>query len=135
MNFTLYELRGVTGHIELYFSSGRFAPRRVGVITSYSIHYTKLYEIYKLNENGEVAEKRPGSWEKALWVWHDVNNHWNYTESESVVAEVISTCPELELFLNGKSLGKKSLADFPDRIYKWLVPFETGVLEVSYNFV
>jgi len=87
--------------------------------------------IYKLDENGEVAEKRPGSWEKALWVWHDVNNHWNYTENESVVAEVISTCPELELFLNGKSLGKKSLADFPDRIYKWVVPFEAGVLEVT----
>lgn len=85
--------------------------------------------IYKLDPAGNVVEKVPGAWEKALWVWHKVNNHWNYGEQELIVAEVISSCPEVELFLNGNSLGTKRLADFPDRIYKWLVPYENGKLE------
>jgi len=34
----------------------------------------------------------------------------------------------VELFLNDQSLGMKYLSDFPDRIYKWLVPFREGKL-------
>ena len=44
------------------------------------------------------------------------------------MVEIISNIPELELFLNGKSLGVKKLVDFEDRLYKWLVPFEKGEL-------
>jgi len=33
------------------------------------------------------------------------------------------------LFLNGKSLGKKTLADAPDRIRRWWVHFESGELK------
>ena len=84
---------------------------------------------YKLDKEGEVIEKVPGAWEKALWYWHPVNNHWNYEAQEDIVVEVISNCPEIELFLNGKSMGKKALADFSDRIYKWLVPYTDGILE------
>ncbi|WP_372772049.1 glycoside hydrolase family 2 TIM barrel-domain containing protein [Mangrovibacterium sp.] len=85
--------------------------------------------IYKVDKDGNVVEKVPGRWEKALWIWHKVNNYWNYADKEPIVVEVISSCPEVELFLNGNSLGTKNLADFPDRIYKWLVPYENGKLE------
>lgn len=33
--------------------------------------------------------------------------------------------------LNGSSLGRKKLADFPDHIYKWAVPYAAGELEVK----
>jgi len=90
---------------------------------------TAQKSIFKIDEaTGEAMEKNPGAWEKALWVWHDVNEHWNYKEKEMIITEVYSNCSEIELFLNGISLGKKKLKDFPDHIYKWPVAFETGEL-------
>ncbi|MFY0607602.1 MAG: DUF4982 domain-containing protein [Cyclobacteriaceae bacterium] len=77
---------------------------------------------------GEPVEKKPGKWKNALWIWQDVNQHWNYEKDDLVIVEMYSNCDEIELFLNEKSLGKKSLADFEDHIYKWGVPFEEGKL-------
>ncbi|MEM9983942.1 MAG: sugar-binding domain-containing protein, partial [Bacteroidota bacterium] len=91
--------------------------------------------IYRVDEaSGEVVEKKPGAWEKALWVWHSVNPHWNYQEGESVIVEVLSNLAEVELFLNGKSLGKKQLAQFEDHIYKWALPFKAGTLEAKGSY-
>ncbi|MEN0047001.1 MAG: glycoside hydrolase family 2 TIM barrel-domain containing protein [Bacteroidota bacterium] len=89
---------------------------------------TLAKSIYKLNDIGEVIEKKEGRWERALWVWHDVNRHWNYEADEMVITEILSNCEEVELFLNGESLGKKRLVDFPDHIYKWALPFAAGEL-------
>ena len=95
--------------------------------------YTQTAEksIFRVNDDGEVVEKKPGAWERALWTWHDVNSHWNYEPGETVIVEAISNLPELELTLNGESLGTKRLADFPDRIYKWAVPFAAGELKLN----
>jgi len=78
--------------------------------------------------SGEVVEKEPGSWQLARWWWQPVNEFWNYATDELTVVEVYSNCEEVELFLNGRSLGTKHLADFQDRIYKWAVPFTAGNL-------
>ena len=85
-----------------------------------------LYDVDK--STGLVVERRPGAWKHRLWSWHDVNEHWNYTPSEMIAVEVYSNCEEVELFLNGESLGSKRLSDFEDRIYKWAVPFAEGTL-------
>lgn len=90
---------------------------------------TAKKSIFKIDEStGEAMEKKPGSWERALWFWHDVNEHWNYKNKELIIAEVYSNCSEVEMFLNGKSLGKKKLKDFPDHIYKWPITYESGEL-------
>nr|WP_169605348.1 sugar-binding domain-containing protein [Microscilla sp. PRE1] len=86
--------------------------------------------IYKVDEaTGMLTEKTKGGWERSLWIWHDVKDHWNYEENEEVVVEVYSNCPEVTLYLNGESLGTKKLESFEDHIYKWLVPFEKGRIE------
>ncbi|WP_435315164.1 glycoside hydrolase family 2 TIM barrel-domain containing protein [Cellulophaga fucicola] len=85
--------------------------------------------IYKLDANRNPIEKKEGSWEKKLWVWHNVNEHWNYNDNDATVVEVYSNCEEVELFLNNKSLGTKKLSSFKDHIYKWVVPFKKGTLK------
>ncbi|MFC3121381.1 glycoside hydrolase family 2 TIM barrel-domain containing protein [Agaribacter flavus] len=87
--------------------------------------------VYTLDKDGKVVEKEPGSWEKRVWYWHDVQGHWNYKDGESTVVEAYSNCDSLELFLNGTSYGKQNLADHPDRVYKWSVPFTSGKLEAK----
>ncbi|MEM9525303.1 MAG: sugar-binding domain-containing protein, partial [Bacteroidota bacterium] len=72
----------------------------------------------------------PPVWsELRRWEWYKVNEHWNYEDDEAIVVQAYTNCPEAELFLNGRSLGKLALADFPeDNILKWLVPYESGEL-------
>ncbi|MEM6772219.1 MAG: DUF4982 domain-containing protein, partial [Bacteroidota bacterium] len=98
------------------------------------IHITSQREeqsIFKIDPNGVVVERKPGAWEKALWVWHNVNHHWNYTPSTPIIVEALSNCPEAELFLNGKSMGRQRMADNPDHIYKWAVPYADGEVSVE----
>lgn len=83
--------------------------------------------LYK-QDNDKIVEKTPGAWEKGKWGWRDVNEHWNYQENDTVIVEVYSNLEEVELFLNNKSLGTQYLSENPERIFKWLVPFEAGKL-------
>ncbi|MEM9081665.1 MAG: glycoside hydrolase family 2 TIM barrel-domain containing protein, partial [Verrucomicrobiota bacterium] len=81
-------------------------------------------------EGEAVVEKKPGAWEKRLWFWHEVNEHWNYeTAGEMVIVEGYTNCEEVELFLDGVSLGVKRLGDFEDRMLKWAVPYAVGELK------
>ncbi len=67
--------------------------------------------------------------------WRNSNMHWNYEEGENVVVELSTNLDKVALFLNGKSLGFKELKDSPDRILRWIMPYETGTLEAkgTYN--
>ncbi|WP_370978366.1 glycoside hydrolase family 2 TIM barrel-domain containing protein [Agaribacterium sp. ZY112] len=89
---------------------------------------TEEKSLYKL-ENGNVIEKEPGKWQERVWIWQDVNSHWNYQDNETVIVEVLTNCPSAELFLNGKSLGVQKLADNDDRELKWAVPWQAGELK------
>ena len=72
----------------------------------------------------------PPAWgDLRKWEWYKVNEHWNYTDGEMIVVQAYTNCDDLELFLNGISLGKKSRKDFvEDNIIKWQVPFKAGEL-------
>jgi len=86
--------------------------------------------LYRLNDRHVLVDKKnPEAWQQRLWKWHPMNRHWNYQEGQTVVVEVISNSDRVELFLNERSLGVKSLSDFPDRLYKWAVPFTPGRLK------
>ena len=82
----------------------------------------------KIDQKGNIVAKDSEQWKQALWVWQDVNEHWNYNKNEMISVEIYSNCDAIELFLNDKSLGRKKLSDFEDHIYKWGVPFADGKL-------
>ena len=74
------------------------------------------------------TDKKGHEWDRRLWVWDDVNSHWNYQKGDSVIVEIYSNCDEVELFVNGKSMGKKYIDDFEDHIYKWAVQYKPGTI-------
>lgn len=55
--------------------------------------------------------------------------HWNYKglEGRPITVAVYTNCEELELFLNGKSLGKKTIEKFGHG--EWEVAYEPGELK------
>ncbi len=57
--------------------------------------------------------------------------HWNFKglEGEDILVTVYTNCEELELFLNGKSLGKKQIEKYGHG--EWNVPYEAGELSVK----
>jgi beta-galactosidase len=70
------------------------------------------------------------SWSK--WEWHDVVADWNWPgyENKMLEADVYSSCEEVELFLNGKSLGKKQTNRTTQFTAIWQVSYQPGILKV-----
>ena len=69
------------------------------------------------------------SWSK--WNWNDVADDWSWKGSEGKIMNVniYSSCEEVELFLNGKSLGKRTTGRSTKYTAEWQVPFEPGTLK------
>lgn len=89
---------------------------------------TAKKSIYKKDTKGNVVEKKKGYWKLAPREWQHVNPYWNYTKGEECIVEVYSNCEAVELFQNGKSLGKQYLKDQADYTYKWAVNYKEGKL-------
>jgi len=59
-----------------------------------------------------------------------VVEHWNWAGDarKAIPVEVYTNCASAELFLNGRSLGEKPVADRLNPVLHWDVPNEPGVL-------
>ncbi len=57
--------------------------------------------------------------------------HWNWhgMEGQPIHVEAFSNCKAVELFLNGKSLGRQSMD--PSSFLNWQVPYSPGVLSAQ----
>ena len=73
--------------------------------------------------------------ERLKMTWIALDEHWNYAEGDKLKVQVMSNCDETELFLNGKSLGKKQLPpknQAPELV--WDVAYQKGELKaIGYN--
>ncbi|GAA3617372.1 hypothetical protein GCM10022396_39910 [Flavivirga amylovorans] len=59
--------------------------------------------------------------------------HWNWEKSGEKYVTVYSNCEEIELKLNGKSLGRKK-TDFTKYATQWVLDYQEGALEaIGYN--
>jgi beta-galactosidase len=69
--------------------------------------------------------------QKRQWTWQDVVADWNWTgyEDKPFEVTVYSSCEQVELFLNGKSLGKKPANRDSRFMAVWQVPYQPGSLK------
>jgi beta-galactosidase len=69
------------------------------------------------------------SWSK--WHWNDVVADWSWKgyENSPMGVNIYSSCEEVELFLNNKSLGKKKTNRATEFKAIWEVPWQAGELK------
>jgi hypothetical protein len=64
-----------------------------------------------------------------LWSHKRVDPVWNWNKDQVVSLNAFTNCEEVELFLNGKTLGTKKLSDFKNKAITWNVQFESGTVK------
>ncbi len=71
------------------------------------------------------------AWSK--WHWPDVVASWNWEGQEGELLEVsaYSSCSEVELFLNGRSLGRRLTGEAQEHLARWEVPWQGGTLQAT----
>lgn len=82
--------------------------------------------------SGISAQQLPNN--NGSYRWRDSNMHWNYEPGEEVMIEICSNHTIVELLINGRSIGRKSMSECPDRIFRWTVPFEAGTITAKAGF-
>ncbi|MVT11850.1 glycoside hydrolase family 2 TIM barrel-domain containing protein [Chitinophaga tropicalis] len=67
------------------------------------------------------------------WEWLDARDSWNWPgeENKPLEVSVYNSFDEVELFLNGKSLGKRPGGKANRFISTWQVPYEAGTLTAT----
>jgi hypothetical protein len=60
-----------------------------------------------------------------------IKSSWNWNAGDTIRINCITNADEAELFLNGKSLGKRSKTDTASRRFSWITQFEPGELLVK----
>jgi beta-galactosidase len=73
----------------------------------------------------------PKSEDNGIWSHKQAAPVWNGTDGDSIRVNCFTNCTEAELFLNGQSLGKKTLADARNRIMFWNTVYHPGELMVK----
>lgn len=67
-----------------------------------------------------------------LWQWPPLAATWNLPQSyQGLVIEVQTTtnCQRVALYLNGKEMGIRQTADYPNHTITWAVPYTPGVIQ------
>ncbi len=101
-----------------FYRDALWKPDRV------SVFVTSPEPTFKLN---------PGSRGASMWSWPDEVASWNWEgyEGKPMDVKVYSSCEEVELFLNGKSLGKMKTGREAKFTAQYQVEYASGTLRVA----
>ncbi|MEH6307488.1 glycoside hydrolase family 2 TIM barrel-domain containing protein [Olivibacter sp. CPCC 100613] len=73
----------------------------------------------------------PDEDDDGIWSHKKADPVWNATYGDQQRITAFSNAEEVELFLNGKSFGKKNKGDFTSGFVYWDIPFNPGTLEAK----
>lgn len=65
------------------------------------------------------------------WSWYPMTKSWNWEKGTQLKMAAFSNCEEVELYLNGKSQGRKKPAEFKNNIVEWEVNYQEGTIELK----
>lgn len=89
----------------------------------YGLRHEPYIAVERLNRRGQISSRTP-------WMFKDNISSWTWSGYEGIpaVVDVYSDAEEVELFLNGKSRGRKKAGREHQYIAEFTVPYEPGEL-------
>ncbi|RSM44247.1 glycoside hydrolase family 2 [Amycolatopsis balhimycina DSM 5908] len=90
----------------------------------FGLRSTPYLAVQRPENHGRAVDATPWAWSDALSTWT-----WPGYEGRPVVVEVYSTADEVELLLNGKSLGRRPAGSRHRYRAEFEVPYAPGVLQ------
>ena len=97
------------------------------VAYSISSFYKSVPMIKMAVYKNDVAKEKV--WNDFKIKWLPMYFHWNWKEKDSLVVQTYSNCDSVELLVNGKSWGIKSMSDCKNQNMKWNVSYEAGEIK------
>lgn len=90
----------------------------------YGLRHKPYIAVERMNRNGQKPSKTP-------WMFKDNISSWTWSgyEGEKAVVDVYSDADEVELFLNGESLGKKKAGKECKYTAEFMVAYQPGILK------
>lgn len=85
---------------------------------------TPYLAVLRMDKDASKASKTSWMWKNNIASWT-----WDGFEGQTASVDVYSVSDEVEMFLNGKSLGKKPCGDANQYIATYEVPYEAGELK------
>jgi beta-galactosidase len=76
-----------------------------------------------------TTDRLTSSGSSNLWAHKRVDPVWNWKEGQTISVNAFTNCSEVELYLNGTSLGSREMSDFQNRTISWDVPYSPGLLK------
>ncbi len=80
----------------------------------------------------EPDSKKINRWDKQFsnkrWSWYPMLDHWNFEQGKQLEIQAYTNCDEVELLLNGTSLGTRKLEKGAEPILYWDVNYSKGEL-------
>lgn len=92
---------------------------------------TPIVRIAVYDNNLDMAHGRD------LWQWPKMASIWNFPQHyEGMIMQVntITNCDEVELYFDGKLMGRNKTSDYPNNTIVWNLPYKKGTIKaIGYN--
>ena len=80
--------------------------------------------VERLNHYGKKVNKSAWAWKDEIASWT-----WDGYEGRPAIVNVYAAAEEIELFLNGKSMGRKNAGEEHEWMCSYEIPYEPGELK------
>ncbi len=96
----------------------------------YKSLYTEkpMVKIMVLEPDKEKYDFWDKQYDNKRWSWYPMLNHWNFEKNTGIQIQAFSNCEEIELLLNGKSLGSKKIIQGEEPVLYWDLLYAKGEL-------
>ncbi len=90
----------------------------------YGLRTAPYIAVERLNHYGEKVNKSAWAWKDEIASWT-----WDGYEGKPAIVNVYAAAEEIELFLNGKSMGRKNAGEEHEWMCSYEIPYEPGELK------